>query len=83
MPPWVISCRRTIERLFQDDTGLSLGRWRRQLSLVRALQALGGDAPLAAVAFDAGYSTPSAFIAAFKKTFGLSPVKYMAATAKD
>jgi len=77
------ACRRTIERLFQDGTGLSLGRWRRQLSLMRALQALGGGAPLAAVAFDAGYSTPSAFVAAFKKTFGLSPVKYMAAAAKD
>ncbi len=76
------ACRRTIERLFQEDTGLSLGRWRRQLSLVRAMQALGEAAPLASVAFDAGYSTPSAFIAAFKKTFGLSPIKYMRAGTK-
>src|SRR5438477_594536 len=32
--------KRTIERLFQQETGLSLGKWRQQLRLMRSLQLL-------------------------------------------
>ena len=36
-------------------------------------------APVKAVAADAGYATPSAFIAAFRKTFGVTPARYFGA----
>lgn len=70
--------RRTMERIFLAETGLSLGRWRQQLRLMHALRQLGGGASVTEVAFDAGYSTPSAFILASRKTFGATPTAYFA-----
>jgi len=68
--------RRTIERLFVDSTGMTFGRWRQQLRLMHAMRLLGAGAPVTQAALDAGYSTPSAFIAAFRKTQGATPSLY-------
>ena len=70
--------RRTIERLFLAETGLSLGRWRQQARLMQAVRLLGGGTSVTAVAFEAGYTTPSAFTVAFRKTFGAPPTTYFA-----
>lgn len=75
--------RRTIERSFLAETGLSLGRWRQQLRLMHAVRLLGGGASVTEVAFDAGYSTPSAFTAAFRKAFGATPSAYFAIQRGD
>ena len=69
---------RTIERLFASELGMSFGRWRQQLRLATALRAIAGGASVTNAALDAGYSTPSAFIVAFKKTFGQPPRAYVA-----
>jgi len=68
--------RRTVERLFVEETGLTLGGWRQQARLMKALRLLGAGAKIAPTAFEAGYGTPSAFIAAFRKAFGTTPAKY-------
>jgi len=68
--------KRTIERLFHRDTGLSLGKWRRGVRLMHAMQLLAGGEKIAYAAFDAGYCTPSAFISSFKKALGITPGKY-------
>jgi len=68
--------RRTVERLFLRETGMTLGQWRQQCRLMKAMQLLGMGARIAPTAFEAGYSTPSAFIAAFRKAFGTTPAKY-------
>jgi AraC-like DNA-binding protein len=68
--------RRTVERVFVEETGLSLGKWRQQLRLLHALRLLGGGTPIAQAALDAGYSTSSAFAVAFRKAFGGTPSGY-------
>lgn len=68
--------RRTIERLFLSSTGMTYGRWRQQLRLMHALRLLGSGAKVTHAALDAGYSTPSAFIAAFRKALGATPARY-------
>jgi AraC-like DNA-binding protein len=68
--------RRTIERLFQEETHVSLGKWRQQLRLMRSLQLLAAGEKIANAALEAGYSTPSAFIAMFHKTLGTTPRRY-------
>ena len=70
--------KRTIERLFQEETRLSLGKWRQQLRLMRSLQLLAAGEKISHAAFEAGYSTPSAFIAMFRKTLGTTPRRYFA-----
>jgi AraC-like DNA-binding protein/quercetin dioxygenase-like cupin family protein len=68
--------RRTIERLFVDSTGMTFGKWRQQLRLMQGMRLLGGGAKVTHAALEAGYSTPSAFIAAFRKALGSTPTRY-------
>lgn len=67
---------RTLERRFLDETGLTLGRWRRQARLQAALRALASGTPIKVVAEAAGYSSQSAFTAAFRDSFGVTPARY-------
>ena len=52
---------RTLERLFQKETGLTFGKWRQQLRLLHALRLLAAGRPVTAVALDVGYDSASAF----------------------
>jgi AraC-like DNA-binding protein len=67
---------RTIERGFTVETGLSFGRWRRQARFLHALRRLGAGALVKQVALDAGYRSPSAFIAAFHAAHQNTPGRY-------
>ncbi|HEY6370428.1 MAG TPA: helix-turn-helix domain-containing protein, partial [Candidatus Sulfotelmatobacter sp.] len=52
------------------------GKWRQQLRLMRSLQLLAAGEKITNAALEAGYSTPSAFIAMFRKTLGTTPRRY-------
>ncbi len=67
---------RTLARLFQRETGMSFARWRQQLRLVRALEALAQGRSVTETALDLGYESPSAFIAMFRRAFGKTPARY-------
>jgi len=64
---------RTIERLFAKETGLSFGRWRQQARLQHAMRLLSDGRPVTEAALDCGYASVSAFITAFRSTFGVTP----------
>lgn len=68
--------KRTMERLFRDEVGMTLGKWRQQLRLMEAMRLLAEGAKVTHAAMDAGYSTPSAFIAMFGKALGTTPRAY-------
>ena len=65
--------RRTIERLFLAETGLTFGGWRRRLRIIEALRRLADGEPVTAVASAVGYATPSAFTAMFRAEVGTPP----------
>jgi AraC-like DNA-binding protein len=67
---------RTLQRLFPAQTGLSLEAWRQKARLIHAVAALSGGAPVTVAALDCGYDSLSAFIAAFKRQFGVTPGRY-------
>jgi AraC-like DNA-binding protein len=75
--------KRTAERIFQHEVGMSIGRWRQQLRLMQAMRFLGEGAKVTYAALEAGYSTPSAFISMFRKTLGTTPTLYFKSTAKN
>ncbi|HEV2171642.1 MAG TPA: helix-turn-helix transcriptional regulator [Candidatus Binatus sp.] len=68
--------KRTIERLFKSETGLGFGKWRQQLRLGHALRLLAAGDAVTTVAMDVGYDSVSAFISAFRLTFGKTPSQY-------
>lgn len=70
---------RTMERLFLRDTGVNFEVWRRQLRLMRAIEMLvaGHSVKIAAIAV--GYRQPSAFVAMFRRAFGVTPRAWLAA----
>lgn len=70
---------RTLQRLFPAQTGLSLEAWRGRVRMQQAIVSLSDGAPVTLAALDAGYQSPSAFIAAFKRTFGVTPARWRAA----
>jgi len=65
--------RRTLERRFRDGTGMSFGMWRQKARLLDSIRLLAEDRSVTDAALDCGYSSVSAFIAAFKGTFGYTP----------
>jgi AraC-like DNA-binding protein len=67
---------RTLARLFATETGLTFRAWRQRARLLHALVELAARKPVTSVAFEAGYDSPSAFIAAFKREFGTTPARY-------
>jgi AraC-like DNA-binding protein/quercetin dioxygenase-like cupin family protein len=75
--------RRTMERLFQEDVGMTFGKWRQQLRLMQAMRLLAEGAKVTHAALESGYSTPSAFISMFKKALGTTPSLYFRTDTKD
>jgi AraC-like DNA-binding protein len=67
---------RTLQRLFPAETGLTLEAWRQKARLIWSITRLSAGASVSAAAFDAGYESPSAFIAAFKRQFGVTPGRF-------
>ena len=68
--------KRTIERIFKTETGLGFGRWRQQFRIGNALRLLAAGEAVTNVALEVGYDSPSAFISAFRETFGETPGQY-------
>ena len=68
---------RTLQRLFVAETGTTFGRWRTQLRLQEGLIWLGRGESVTVAATRAGYDQPSAFIAAFRTTFGTTPGRFV------
>jgi AraC-like DNA-binding protein len=65
--------RRTLERRFREETGMSFGMWRQKVRLLDSIRLLAEGQSVTDAALDSGYSSVSAFIAAFKGTFGYTP----------
>jgi AraC-like DNA-binding protein len=69
--------RRTFTRLFRRETGMSFASWRQQVRLMEALSLLAKGEPVTQVAVRVGYTSPSAFTAVFRRTFGAAPTSYL------
>ncbi len=68
--------KRSIERLFQQEIGMTFAKWRQQLRLMQGMRLLAQGAQVTHAALESGYSTPSAFISMFRKALGVTPSSY-------
>jgi AraC-like DNA-binding protein len=69
---------RTLSRLFRAGTGLSFSQWRQQARVLAAMALLLGGKTVSETATQCGYENVSAFIAAFKMRFGITPGQFRA-----
>ena len=69
---------KTLQRLFQHQTGVTYGRWRQQARLLLALEQLARGEKILSVALAQGYQSQSAFAAMFKRHFGVPPSTFYA-----
>lgn len=67
---------RSFERKIKAETGMSYRTWCRQVKLFRALELLATGRSVSDISHKLGYEGPSAFIASFKKAFGVTPGRY-------
>jgi AraC family transcriptional regulator len=69
-----------LTQVFQQVEALPLYRYQLHLRLARALDRLGEDIDLTRLALDLGFSSHSHFGAAFKRTYGQSPLQFRRST---
>ncbi len=55
---------------------MTIGQWRQQLRILVALEKLSEGLSVTATCFSVGYNNVSAFIKAFKRTVGVTPLEY-------
>lgn len=64
---------RTLARLFLRETGLTYAQWRTQCRLLVAQALLAEGFSVTAAAHAVGYASDSAFIAMYRRLYGVSP----------
>ena len=67
---------RNLSRLFVAETGMSFSTWRTRARMRRAIEWLAADHTVAHVSRRSGYSTPSAFVQAFRRELGRTPGEF-------
>lgn len=70
---------RALARRFSEELGMTWTEVLRRIRIIRAVEALAGtEAPVTEIALEVGYSSISAFNAAFRDLTGKSPTEYRA-----
>lgn len=64
---------RTVSRLFRQELGTSFVQWRHQVLLARAVALAARKMPMARIASELGYASPSAFSAMVRRSVGAPP----------
>jgi transcriptional regulator GlxA family with amidase domain len=68
---------RSLARRFADETGMTWQAVLRRMRILAAIEKLADeDLPITAIAFQVGYSSLSAFNAAFRELTGRTPTQY-------
>ncbi|MES2098885.1 MAG: helix-turn-helix transcriptional regulator [Pseudomonadota bacterium] len=77
---WAQACGaspRTVARLFRSELGTSFVQWRQQVLLARAVTLAARKMPMASIAAELGYASPSAFSAMVRRSVGAPPSRFL------
>ena len=69
---------RSMTRQSLEEMGMSVGRWRRQLHIILALQRLAQGHSVKTVTLELGYETTRGFVTMLPKALGKPPARYLA-----
>jgi AraC-like DNA-binding protein len=68
---------RTVARLFRLELGTGFVQWRQQVLLAKALALAARKLPMARIAAELGYASPSAFTAMVRRSVGAPPSVFL------
>ncbi len=74
---WLGMSERSLQRNFLREVGMTIGQWRQQLRILVALEKLTEGLSVTETCFAVGYNNVSAFIKAFKRAVGMTPLEYV------
>ena len=74
---------RTLERLFRAETGMRYSMWRQKARLLESIRLLVESKSVTHAALESGYSSVSAYIAAFRQTFGCTPRAMLSSSSPE
>ena len=77
---WAQACGaspRTVAQLFRNELGTSFVQWRQQVLLARAVTLAARKMPMARIAAELGYASPSAFSAMVRRSVGAPPSRFL------
>lgn len=74
--------KRTLERKFHRETGMTIQAWCLRLRFLKAIELLTAGHSITNISLDLGYSSPSPFIYMFRNISGMSPGEYMTSISK-
>ncbi|TDP94308.1 AraC family transcriptional regulator [Leucobacter luti] len=74
---------RTVLRVFNSEVGMNFRQWRTGVRMSYAARLITDGTPIGAAAHRSGYATTSAFSAAFKERFGVSPRQHVTRVRSD
>lgn len=69
--------KRTLERKFHQETGMTIQAWNLRLRYLKAIELLSAGHSITNIALDLGYSSSSPFIYMFRNIAGMSPGEYI------
>jgi AraC-like DNA-binding protein/quercetin dioxygenase-like cupin family protein len=69
---------RTVARLFRQELSTTFAQWRQQVLLAKALSLAARKVPMATIAAELGYASPSAFSAMVRRSVGAPPRRFFA-----
>lgn len=70
--------RRTITRLFTNETKLNFREWRQRARIMNAIELLGAQSrSIKQIAVRLGFSSTAAFAHAFKEVMGITPSEFL------
>lgn len=78
----VHASRRTVERIFKSETGLTLRDWRIRNRMEAAAGLLNSANSVNSVAHRLGYTNPNSFRRVFAEHHGLTPLRYVKRAAE-
>lgn len=67
---------RTLQRCFLSETGMTIDAWRQKVRVIASTAFLANGCNVTEAALSCGYESPSAFIAAFKRHFSITPKQF-------
>jgi AraC-like DNA-binding protein len=65
-----------LQRCFAEETGMTIENWRQKARLIHSAAILAEGVGVSDASLACGYESSSAFIAAFRKQFGVTPRRF-------